>query len=112
MTIVDNKFGAELITDKGKIFKFDALECMLNYIKEKQLNKDNISNTLAVNTSATVNLIETEHAIFLQSFAFPSPMGEYLSAYDTRKTAEEYQKKYPGELFSWTELLERFQVKL
>ena len=31
MTLVDSKYGAELVTQKGKIYKFDDLNCMLNF---------------------------------------------------------------------------------
>ncbi|HRI80568.1 MAG TPA: nitrous oxide reductase, partial [Cyclobacteriaceae bacterium] len=31
MTLMDNKFGAEIVTDKGKIYKFDDMSCFLNY---------------------------------------------------------------------------------
>ena len=36
MNIVDPKFGAELITKKGRVYKFDAIECMVNYDREMQ----------------------------------------------------------------------------
>ena len=31
MTIVDQIYGAEVISDKGKIFKFDAAECLIRH---------------------------------------------------------------------------------
>ena len=34
MTIVDKVHAAEVVTDKGKIYKFDATECMVNFRKE------------------------------------------------------------------------------
>ena len=30
MKIADGKFGAELITTKGRIYKFDDIHCMIN----------------------------------------------------------------------------------
>ena len=32
MTISDNRYGAELVTDKGKVFYFDAVECLAAYV--------------------------------------------------------------------------------
>ena len=41
MTIMDKKFGAELITKKGKIFVFDSDECLAQYvIKNPEQEKD------------------------------------------------------------------------
>ena len=34
MTIVDKLHAAEIVTKKGKVYKFDATECMINYIDE------------------------------------------------------------------------------
>src|SRR5690606_30570495 len=31
MTIADNRYGAELVTQKGKVYKFDAVECLTAY---------------------------------------------------------------------------------
>src|SRR5690606_42012723 len=33
MSISDGKFGAEVITQKGRVYKFDDLFCMLEYTK-------------------------------------------------------------------------------
>ena len=37
MTIVDPRYGAELVTTKGKVYKYDAVECLINsvYADEK-----------------------------------------------------------------------------
>ena len=32
MSIVDQRFAGEVVTQKGKAYKFDAVECMVNYI--------------------------------------------------------------------------------
>ncbi len=32
MTIVDKLHAAEVVTNKGKVYKFDATECMINFM--------------------------------------------------------------------------------
>ena len=34
MTIVDKQHAAQLVTTKGKVFNFDAVECMMNQLKD------------------------------------------------------------------------------
>ena len=34
MIIVDKVHAAEIVTKKGKVYKFDATECMINFMKE------------------------------------------------------------------------------
>ena len=36
MKISDGKFGAELITSKGRIYKFDDMHCMISYHKKSE----------------------------------------------------------------------------
>ena len=42
MKISDGKICAELITNKGRIYKFDDMHCMISYYKEKSNNKYSI----------------------------------------------------------------------
>ena len=37
MTIVDQQHAAQYVTNKGKQFKFDAIECMVNDLSEKDV---------------------------------------------------------------------------
>ncbi|HEY3387683.1 MAG TPA: hypothetical protein VGK46_14315, partial [Saprospiraceae bacterium] len=37
MTLMDKKFGAELVTAKGKVYKFDDVNCMVNFINSDYL---------------------------------------------------------------------------
>ena len=39
MTIVDKQHASELVTTKGKVYKFDAIECMINF-KSENPSKD------------------------------------------------------------------------
>src|SRR5690606_3250333 len=34
MTISDARFASELVTKKGRVYKFDDITCMVNYTKE------------------------------------------------------------------------------
>ena len=38
MTIVDQQHAAQYVTKKGKQFKFDAVECLLNDLSENGMN--------------------------------------------------------------------------
>ena len=36
MTVVDAQYGAEAITTKGRIYVFDAIECMVHFTYESE----------------------------------------------------------------------------
>lgn len=106
MTIVDKIHGAEIVTKKGKVFKFDAIECMINYSKE--IEKEEISLYLSNHYNTPEELIDVKNATFLISESIPSPMGAFLTAFESKTNAEKIKSKKGGELYTWKSLLVKF----
>jgi len=106
MTIMDTRFGTEIITAKGRVFKFDAIECMVGYIKENPAGMDNPdAQFLTVNIASPGNLIDARTAFFLKDKAFRSPMGGNLSSFNLKQLAENNLQSPDGEILTWNELL-------
>jgi len=106
MTIVDKQHAAEIVTDKGKSFKFDAVECMLNYNQENTENP--VSLFLINDFSGSGELIDATKATYLISEEIPSPMGAFLSGFESQQKAQDIQQENGGKLFNWNELNEHF----
>ncbi|MFT6799550.1 MAG: copper chaperone NosL [Nonlabens sp.] len=102
MTIVDKIHGAELITDKGKVYKFDAAECMINYVNENK--KSEIGSLLTNYHEEPTFFITNREASFLISENLPSPMGAYLTAFKSKAKAEEMLAEKGGTIYTWNEL--------
>jgi len=107
MTIVDKHHAAQIISKKGKAFKFDAVECMMNQLKD--IDMASIELFLVNDFQAPGELIDAKKATFLISKEIPSPMGEYLSAFKSSIEAENIEAENNGKLYSWNELLTRFE---
>ena len=102
MTIVDEQHAAEAVSSKGKVFKFDAIECMANYLAE---NGDVNFPILLVNDyHAPRKLIDARTASYLISKNLPSPMGAYLTAFGQTGAAAEMQAAKGGQVFDWVSL--------
>lgn len=106
MTIVGKQHGAELVTTKGKVFKFDAVECLVG-----ELNRTEHDPALLLVTdfSSPESLITASAATYLISEAIPSPMGANLSAFASQTDAMDLARERGGELFTWQQLLEKQQ---
>lgn len=104
MTIVDKVHAAEIVTNKGKVYKFDATECMIHFMKEFDTSEINLYLTNVYTEPET--LVDATKATFLISKNIPSPMGAFLSAFKTKEEAQKYQAEKDGTLYSWTQLLE------
>lgn len=109
MTIVDKQHASQIVTKKGKAFKFDAVECMVNHLKDVDVTT--IELFLVNDYQAPGDLIDAKKATFLISKEIPSPMGEYLSAFQSRVEADNIEAENNGKLYSWNELLTRFKVQ-
>lgn len=107
MTIVDKVHAAEIVTQKGKIYKFDATECMINFMEE--FDTTQIALYLSNNYTTPEELIDATKATFLISENIPSPMGAFLSAFEDLSDAENAQADKGGTLYNWTELLAHFK---
>lgn len=110
MNISDHKYGAEIVTKKGKIFKYDAAECMFNALSLGNVLYEDAAGFYVVDASAPKQLIEGTTASYLISDKLPSPMGAFLSAYKNKSDAEKNQNQYGGELKTWSDLLVKFKV--
>jgi copper chaperone NosL len=103
MTIVDKVHAAEIVTKKGKVYKFDATECMVNFMGD--FDSSEIKLYLSNNYTEPESLIDATQATFLISENIPSPMGAFLSAFKNKADAEKTQAEKGGTLYTWDELL-------
>lgn len=109
MTIVDKIHGTELVTDKGKVYVFDATECLLHF---QEQNKDlNYAHQLTNSYETPSELVPLEEVTFLISENLPSPMGANITAFQTREEAKKIQSEKGGELYNLTTLKEKLGHK-
>ena len=106
MTIVDPQHVAEYVTKKGKAYKFDSIECMMNALKEA--DREEIALYLVGDYGDPGIWINAARATFLISQGVPSPMGGFLSAFGNRETAELVREEQGGKLLDWKEVQEQF----
>ncbi|WP_207924567.1 nitrous oxide reductase accessory protein NosL [Pedobacter changchengzhani] len=104
MGVADERFGAELITQKGKAFKFDDVHCLIEFVKGNTVPKDQIKTILFVDFEAPHEFIESENSFLLKSDSLRSPMGSNISAYKSEAKLKENQTKVGGEEVKWSSL--------
>lgn len=97
MTISDNKFGVELITKKGKVYKFDDTHCALGFMKSNTIDNNDIRDTYLVNFEEPHNFVNAQDAFLLKSDEFHSPMGGNIAVFDDKNKMETANTKIKGE---------------
>ena len=109
MNIVDKTHAAQYVTKKGKQFKFDSIECMINDVSEK--NEEELAILLVANYGNPGEMISAKTAAYLISKEIKSPMGAYLSAFSKVEEAKEFQEKHSGEIYTWETLKQKLADK-
>lgn len=100
--IVDNRFGSELVTTKGKVYKYDAIECLVPEVLKN--GEQHYKYILITHFNDPGVLKDARASYFLINPERPSPMGKNLSAY-----AEQNSAQYPSEWITWPELVKHFK---
>ncbi len=101
MSISDKRFAAELLTQKGKAYKFDAIECMAAFVGEKTVAVDDIHSLWVVDFAHPDEFLNTKKSFFLHSPLIQSPMSMNLAAFPSREAFDKAQKQFGGELYYW-----------
>jgi|TARA_R110000764_G_scaffold239973_2_gene341143 copper chaperone NosL len=106
MTIVDKQHAAQWVTKKGKVFNFDAVECMMNQLKDE--DESTIGLLLVNDFDHPGELVDATKATYLISENIPSPMGAFLSAFSEEQAAEHTLEANGGKLLTWSELKKQY----
>lgn len=107
MTISDQRFGAEIVTKKGRVLKFDDSYCMLAYLKTKDLAASEIKNIYLTNFTGKHQLLNVDEAVMLQSDALRGPMGGNLAASDQIDSINKMKENFPGNHLLWAEIIKQ-----
>ncbi len=105
MTVTDNRFGAELVTKKGKIYKFDDVHCIVSYLQTKNIEPANIKDIYLTDFCSTHQLINVNQLSLLKSEELRSPMGGNIAAFISRDSLQKNQERFPGTIVNWNDLI-------
>ncbi len=110
MTIVDKQFGTELVTLKGKVFKFDDLSCMSKYMKTAELHEADCKHVVVSNYEKPGEFIDFNKAFFIQSENLQSPMLGNIAAFDSETSIQEFiTTDSTTKNITWTEIKDLFK---
>lgn len=105
MTVSDNRFGAEIVTRKGKVLKFDDVHCLREYYHT--LSQDTAGAALyIVNYNGNHELLNARNAVLLQSEQLHSPMGGNVAGFSNTIQCQQVQLQTGGSIISINGLLQ------
>jgi copper chaperone NosL len=109
MTLMDNKFGAEIVTTKGKVFKFDDTNCLISFINNEQVDNKDIAHCLITDFASPGVLIDARTALYIRSEQVRSPMSSSIAAFHDKTNLESHNDSWKGEELTWNDLKTQFK---
>ena len=105
MTIEEPQFACEIITDKGKCFKFDDLSCLFHHINEKKLSDSIVTKIYVADYEHPDSLIDIKTANLVLGQDIKSPMNGGVAAFKNKNHARTFATKTRSILLdSWERL--------
>ena len=104
MTILDKRFAAEIVTSKGKVFKFDDIGCLLKYSTEQNTPDSTWMIFVADYSNVDKPFIDARQAVYLHSEVFKSPMNGNYAAFARTEDIRQLNDSLHIELLKWENL--------
>ncbi len=109
MTLMDTKFGAEIVTEKGKVYKFDDINCMVDFYNSGYEPVDKMAHIMVIDFSQPEKFVPARDAFYVKSNQVRSPMSGGIAAFETEAEMDKHKKEWKGIWLSWGELVTEFK---
>lgn len=107
MKISDTRFGAEVLTKKGRTYKFDDSVCMIEFLKEDEVKTDNIEALYLSSFYAPQDLLNADSALIITNEKIIGPMSGSVIALRNIEELDNFNKELDAksEIIKWEELI-------
>lgn len=104
MTLVDQHYGAEHVTGRGKVYRFDDVTCLGAY-RRRTGAADAEGRSYVVDFRQPNHFLPVEAALLLRHDALRTPMGGQTAAFATEPELEAARRELGGggQMLRWAE---------
>lgn len=103
MIISDLKYASEIVTKKGRVYKFDDLICLIAFLKEEP--DFQVKDIYVCNFHPPHDLIHTAELNFYRTIEYTGPMGGNIIALDKFNNDSNFTNKINATPVSWSDIL-------
>jgi copper chaperone NosL len=101
MTIMDARFGGEVITKKGRVYKFDSMDCLMDYY---HAHKSEVKETWVNDFNEAGHLVKVGDAYFMRANV-NGPMGSNIIASKDQAALKSLSLNKNGAAIKWADLI-------
>ena len=106
MLITDKRFGGELVTKKGKTYKFDDIHCITSFLESGPVQQDNMAGIYLLDFSKPGQFVNSESCYLYASKELRSPMGSNTIAFSREEELKTLEAKYKGQRLIWDDVIQ------
>ena len=104
MNIVDERFSTQCVSSKGKSFVFDDVHCMVSFLKNGGVWRNELSGVYFSDFTGKSGWITSDSALLLQSDSLRSPMGWNTAAFSSEQDRDAVMQQFSGRKLTWKEI--------
>lgn len=105
MTISDKRFGGEIVTQKGRVYKFDDLHCLKGFLMAHKSGQKEFYSIWLIDFFNYQHFIPADKSYLLYNPSFQSPMGANIVAFSDEAALQKYQSEHTGKEILWKDFL-------
>ncbi|MBK7809930.1 MAG: nitrous oxide reductase accessory protein NosL [Saprospiraceae bacterium] len=104
MGIVQKGFAAEIVTKKGRVYKFDDVGCQILFFKSAQIKIEDCAHILVLKHGTDQEWIEANKAIFITEVQIKSPMNFNYACYKNNENIPSMYLTSSLNKYNWEEI--------
>lgn len=105
MTIMDKKFANEWVTDKGKVYHFDDVHCLISFRKTDKSNGTAYINDFI----GKQEFNKATDLFYVKSNQLKTPMSGNIAAFVDNAAAVDFSKRTSGTALTWQQVQDELQ---
>lgn len=106
MTLADRRYGAEIVTVRGRAYPYDDAGCAAEAIATGEVAAAEVGGVWVVDYTDADRLLPADSATFVRSATFRTPMGSGLAAAPDPRAAAALAARVQGTVLRWADVLE------
>lgn len=107
MGIIEKGFASEIVTKKGKVYKFDDLGCMVNTLKSGDLDQNTLAHVVVIQHNTEQEFVEVNDAVFLKASKIKSPMNFNYACYKSKDIIPASLMDSSAVFLKWNEVFQQ-----
>lgn len=104
MTLADQRFGAEIITTRGRALPFDDAGCAAKHLVTGETPANEVSSVWVIDYTRPDSLLAADSAVYVRSADFHTPMGSGVVAAPDSAAARQLATEHQGTVLTWREV--------